>query len=109
MHLCGALSPRLIDLAFGLDEIRGLVLCPCCVKGTLGRDCVRSGKERGVGAYVVLCETFRALCEREICIIGGRRGGGFVRVAADEDVMSPVNCFITVAKPRGGGALCEAC
>ena len=109
VHLCGALSPRLIDLAFGLDEIRGLVLCPCCVKGTLGRDCVRSGKERGVGAYVVLCETFRALCEREICIGGGDRGGGFVRIAADEDVMSPVNCFITVAKPHGGGGLCEAC
>ena len=69
-HLCGALSPRLIDLCFGLDEVDGMVLCPCCIKGQLGGDCMRAAKKRGVSAYVVLCETFARLCEREVGLEG---------------------------------------
>ena len=69
-HLCGALSPRLIDLAFGLREIDAMVLCPCCIKGGLGSAARRAGKARGVDPYVVLCETLRALCDRE----AARRG-----------------------------------
>ena len=52
-HLCGALSPRLIDLCFGLDEVDGMVLCPCCIKGQLGGDCMRAAKTRGVSCCVV--------------------------------------------------------
>ena len=44
VHLCGSLSPRLIDLALGLDDVRGMVLCPCCLKGGLGRECLRVAK-----------------------------------------------------------------
>ena len=112
MHLCGALSPRLIDLAFGLDEVDGLVLCPCCVKGGLGGACRRAAKERNVSPYVVLCETFRRLCEEETRT--RRKTKGFcgdadareenarVVACADEDVLSPVNGFICVAKSGPG-------
>ena len=112
MHLCGALSPRLIDLAFGLDEVDGLVLCPCCVKGGLGGACRRAAKERNVSPYVVLCETFRRLCEEETRT--RRKTKGFcgdadareedarVVARADEDVLSPVNGFICVAKSGPG-------
>lgn len=32
MHLCGALSPRLIDLVVAVESIDAMVLCPCCLK-----------------------------------------------------------------------------
>ena len=35
-HLCGALSPRLIDLALRAPAVHGLVLSPCCLRGALG-------------------------------------------------------------------------
>ena len=117
-HLCGALSPRLIDLCFGLDEVDGMILCPCCIKGQLGGDCMRAAKTRGVSAYVVLCETLARLCEREVGLPSGTKevvGAvgfdpgtvGSVSVRADPGVCSPVNCFITVAK--GAGGACGAC
>jgi hypothetical protein len=109
MHLCGALSPRLIDLAFGLDEVDGLVLCPCCVKGGLGGDCRRAAKQRNVSPYVVLCETFRRLCEEETERRDEKRNEAeaFARkkrvvARADENVLSPVNGFICVAKSGPG-------
>ena len=83
--------------------------------------------------YVVLCETFARLCERETraaAAVTGRGGEssmesmgedgaskgeliessapvGSVSVRADLGVCSPVNCFITVAKDAGG--LCGVC
>ena len=36
MHLCGALSPRLVALFAHVEAIDGVVLCPCCLKGSLG-------------------------------------------------------------------------
>jgi hypothetical protein len=126
MHLCGALSPRLIDLAFGLDDVDGLVLCPCCVKGGLGGACRRAAKARKVSPYVVLCETLRRVCEEETerrAILrngdGSRFGNddsgnrprssaeeedarAFVVARADENVLSPVNGFICVAKSGPG-------
>lgn len=127
MHLCGALSPRLIDLAFGLDDVDGLVLCPCCVKGGLGGACRRAAKARMVSPYVVLCETLRRVCEEETerrAVLrngdGSRFGNddsgnrpisssaeeedarAFVVARADENVLSPVNGFICVAKSGPG-------
>jgi len=86
-----------------------------------------------VDPYVVLCETFARLCERECesaAAVTGRGGEssmestgddgalkgeliessapvGSVSVKADLGVCSPVNCFITVAKDAGG--LCGVC
>ena len=103
------------------------------MKGQLGGDCQRAGRARGVDPYVVLCETFARLCERETraaAAVTGRGGEssmestgedgalkgeliessapvGSVSVAADLGVCSPVNCFITVAKDAGG--LCGVC
>ncbi len=103
------------------------------MKGQLGGDCQRAGRARGVDPYVVLCETFARLCERETraaAAVTGRGGEssmesmgedgaskgeliessapmGSVSVRADLGVCSPVNCFITVAKDAGG--LCGVC
>ena len=103
------------------------------MKGQLGGDCQRAGRARGVDPYVVLCETFARLCERECesaAAVTGRGGEssmesmgedgaskgeliessapmGSVSVRADLGVCSPVNCFITVAKDAGG--LCGVC
>ena len=103
------------------------------MKGQLGGDCQRAGRARGVDPYVVLCETFARLCERETraaAAVTGQGGEssmesmgedgaskgeliessapmGSVSVRADLGVCSPVNCFITVAKDAGG--LCGVC
>ena len=96
VHLCGALSPRLIDLCFGLDDVDAMVLCPCCIKGGLGGDCRRVGKERDVSPYVVLCETLTRVCEDgDVPDSTSRK---LVTAKADPHVLSPVNCFICVAK-----------
>ena len=34
MHLCGALSPRLLALASHIDSIDAVAVVPCCLKGT---------------------------------------------------------------------------
>ena len=120
VHLCGALSPRLVDLAFGVPEIDGLVLCPCCIKGGLGGACRSVARERNVPPYVVLCETLRALCEGEvekryeslagdIChpttepssdhpSVPNNHKPKRVTARADPNVDSPVNCFICAVK-----------
>jgi hypothetical protein len=36
MHLCGALSPRLLSLGAHLECISAFSVCPCCIKGSLG-------------------------------------------------------------------------
>ena len=103
------------------------------MKGQLGGDCQRAGRARGVDPYVVLCETFARLCERETraaAAVTGRGGESSIEsmgedgaskgeliessapvdsvsVRADLGVCSPVNCFITVAKDAGG--LCGVC
>lgn len=116
-HLCGALSPRLIDLAFGVREMDAMILCPCCIKGRLGTDCRVEAKRRRCDPYVVLCETLRAFCRRELRRVEAEetegdknRVEGFAAVGydaptrgvvlaeADPGVLSPVNCFITVVK-----------
>ena len=111
-HLCGALSPRLIDLAFGVREMDAMILCPCCIKGRLGTDCRVEAKRRGCDPYVVLCETLRAFCRRELRRVEAEEAEGdknravgyeaptrgVVLAEADPGVLSPVNCFITVVK-----------
>ena len=43
-HLCGALSPRLVDLFCSTKRIDALVLVPCCLKGKLGSDVMRAAR-----------------------------------------------------------------
>jgi len=43
MHLCGALSPRLLSI-FGAVSVDALVLSPCCLKGYLGKQCAARAK-----------------------------------------------------------------
>ncbi|GMH55944.1 hypothetical protein TrRE_jg3540 [Triparma retinervis] len=90
VHLCGNLSPRLIDIGSSVDCCEGFVLCPCCLKGKLGSDCNNAGKALGHGGnYKVLIDTMKAEAERR----GG--GGTKVKVGFDTDMMSPKNGFIS--------------
>ena len=69
-HLCGSLSPRLIDLAIRLPNIDALVLSPCCLRGALGSRVTREARigRPGVhdGAYRLLVSTLAALCRTEL-------------------------------------------
>ncbi|EKX37455.1 hypothetical protein GUITHDRAFT_116419 [Guillardia theta CCMP2712] len=56
MHLCGSLSPRLIDLFAFLPAAKALVLCPCCLRGYLGKTVKAAAKESGRGYDETLCE-----------------------------------------------------
>jgi hypothetical protein len=59
----------------------------------------------GVDPYVVLVETLRAICEREIAlpatsaVRGDRRRDAAVHVVTDGGMLSPKNTFLTVTKP----------
>ncbi|KAL3918391.1 MAG: hypothetical protein SGPRY_006039 [Prymnesium sp.] len=101
MHLCGALSPRLIDLTFALDCIDVMVLCPCCLKGAHGKAVAIAAKARGVNSYGVLLETLQAICERER-EVNVRQGQQAATIAIkwDTSMLSPKNAFITVSKFR---------
>lgn len=115
MHLCGALSPRLIDLAVAGGTIDAMALCPCCLKGAHGKAVARSAAERSVEPYAVLVETLQAICEREI--EAAAAGGGArsrVGVWTDREMLSPKNRYITVQKWAADKAapdvaLCQAC
>ena len=130
MHLCGPFSPRLIDVAFAVDAIDALLLCPCCLKGGHGKAVALSAKERGCDPYALLIETLRAICEREIA---GERapaapgapdddeGAGAppsrLQVVLDTEMLSPRNVFLALRKgkraaraPRCESELrCEPC
>eukprot|EP00520_Triparma_pacifica_P015905 CAMPEP_0118650836 /NCGR_PEP_ID=MMETSP0785-20121206/10458_1 /TAXON_ID=91992 /ORGANISM="Bolidomonas pacifica, Strain CCMP 1866" /LENGTH=363 /DNA_ID=CAMNT_0006543235 /DNA_START=323 /DNA_END=1410 /DNA_ORIENTATION=- len=89
IHLCGNLTPRLIDLGCSLDCCSGFVVCPCCLKGKLGSDCNCAGKALGGGQnnnYNVLIDTMRAEAVS--------RGGGTVKVEFDDKMISPKNGFV---------------
>lgn len=89
VHLCGNLSPRLIDLGSSIPCSLGYVLCPCCLKGKLGSDCNDAGKALGHGGnYVVLVDTMKAEAERR-----GEEGAD-VKIEFDGEMMSPKNGFI---------------
>ena len=65
-HLCGSLSPRLLDLALQTPAIRGLVLSPCCSRGSLGAKIGRTGKARREDPHRILVHTFAALIRDEL-------------------------------------------
>jgi hypothetical protein len=65
-HLCGTLSPRLIDLAVRVPQIHGLVLCPCCLRGSLGYKITQAAKERNTDPYRLAVATLAALCQAEL-------------------------------------------
>ena len=77
-HLCGTLSPRLVDLAVRVPEIGGLVLCPCCLKGSLGYKITRAARARGTDAYRLAVGTMAAQCRAQL----DEARGGAVREAA---------------------------
>ena len=65
-HLCGALSPRLIDVAASVRGIDGLILSPCCLKGTLGSQITKQAKRRSMQPYPLAVSTLAELCRREL-------------------------------------------
>ena len=123
MHLCGPLSPRLIDLAFAVDAIDALLLCPCCLKGGHGKAVAVTAKERGCDPYALLIETLRAICEREIeserspaapaapAAPDGEGAGAppsRVQVVVDTEMLSPRNVFLALRKGKRSPR-CEPC
>ena len=53
-HLCGALSPRLIDVALRIPSIHGLILSPCCLRGALGSNISRTARRAAKSRAKVL-------------------------------------------------------
>ena len=94
MHLCGALSPRLLALACHVDAIDAFAVCPCCIKGSLGDHVKRSARASGLPNYEVLLLTLRAFCESEL----GARGQ--VWMDHDEDMLSPRDGLISAVKAQ---------
>ena len=94
VHLCGALSPRLITLCAHVDGIDAFGVSPCCIKGTLGEHVKRSAKELGRPNYDVILETLAEMADREL------DGRGGVQLRRDDDMLSPRNGFVLGSKLR---------
>ena len=92
MHLCGALSPRLLALASHVDSIDAFAVCPCCLKGSIGDHVKRVARSSGVPNYDVLLETLRALCEREL------EDRGVVWVERDVEMITPRDGLVSAVK-----------
>ena len=45
IHLCGALSPRLI-YEFGESQLDSIILSPCCLKGWIGKEVQQRAKRQ---------------------------------------------------------------
>ena len=111
-HLCGALSPRLLDLAIRAQAIHALVLSPCCLRGALGAGVARAAKAAWPGCengpYHVLVATLAALGQSEA-------HQASVAVEYDDAVLSPKNAFVVVSKRApelarmGGGVSMHVC
>lgn len=88
-HLCGALSPRLVDLFLGLRGPAALVLSPCCLDGR--RPGVKlAAKRLGVDAHAYWC----------LSLLWSLHVGGSVRreLLVDGNVLSERNSFILASK-----------
>jgi len=94
IHVCGALAPRVAALARDVDAVVGFALCPCCLKGSLGKRV----KALAVGNdhYASLAAVLRLACERDA------QPGADVALFRDDDMRSPKNAFIVVRKPGAG-------
>jgi tRNA pseudouridine(38-40) synthase len=95
MHLCGALSPRLLALAAHLDAIDAVAICPCCLKGSLGDYVKKQSRAAKRDNYDVLLDTLQSLLERDL----GPRGRA-LDVRRDSSLLSPRNGFISAVKAR---------
>ena len=98
MHLCGALSPRLLVLAAHLAAIDAVSVCPCCIKGTLGDHVKRTARADARPNYDVLLETLQGLTARELA------ERGEVHVHRDAELMSPRNGFVRAVKSASASA-----
>jgi len=103
MHLCGALSPRLITLACRLDLLDAFVCCPCCLKGSLGTEVKAASRRQSRDPHAVLLDTLLALCQREAT------DGDDVGLFIDAHMCSPKNGFVGVVKRRGAAPPAESC
>ena len=116
-HLCGALSPRLIELyCRELDvegsTVHGLVLSPCCLKGWLGKSAQKKAEAAAGegGAEAVRAAATRAAgfqASSYACLLAELRGllqshaGSVADVSPiqyDEQVLSPVNGFLVATR-----------
>ena len=110
-HLCGALSPRLVDIAIRAPIIDALILSPCCLRGALGATVARTAKSGWPGApdapYRLLVETLATLCRSQVeanakgiatSDISEPTKDAVVEVVYDEEVLSPKNAFIVMRK-----------
>lgn len=123
-HLCGALSPRLVDLFCTAPSIDALVLVPCCIKGKLGSDVMRAARAARAAAqpeqllvdakapkwglafpYSLLVRSLASLCEElmqeappPLPAGAAADAEAAVRVFVDDAVLSPANSFIVASK-----------
>ncbi len=106
-HLCGSLSPRLIDVALRLPAVDALVLSPCCLRGALGAQ-IKSEARRGWpgvhdGAYHLLAATLAALCRAELTARGLRAAGVAATTAGVAATTAGVAATTTAGVAATGG------
>ena len=89
-HLCGMLSPRLIELYEGVEAVEAMIVSPCCLKGALGNRVKDQARLGGREQYAVLCEALLAMVHTF----------AHKEIHVDENVRSPKNGFLFAHKVK---------
>jgi hypothetical protein len=111
-HLCGALSPRLIDMALRVQPVDALILSPCCLRGALGAGIARAAKpitKAGLndGPYHLLVATLAALCRSQLA--PPTDNPMTAATAAEEPPSSAANASTSAANTPTGSGACQPC
>eukprot|EP00656_Telonema_subtile_P012013 TRINITY_DN16020_c0_g2_i1.p1 TRINITY_DN16020_c0_g2~~TRINITY_DN16020_c0_g2_i1.p1 ORF type:complete len:194 (+),score=54.46 TRINITY_DN16020_c0_g2_i1:624-1205(+) len=93
-HLCGMLSPRLIDLFNEVEQVSAMLLCPCCLKGTLGYQVKQKARAEKRDHHQVLCDTLLEMLDDK----------HMPSLLVDEHMKSIKNVFVHAKRGSPGAA-----
>eukprot|EP00658_Telonema_sp_P-2_P001991 TRINITY_DN10748_c0_g3_i1.p2 TRINITY_DN10748_c0_g3~~TRINITY_DN10748_c0_g3_i1.p2 ORF type:complete len:155 (-),score=42.90 TRINITY_DN10748_c0_g3_i1:88-552(-) len=94
-HLCGMLAPRLVALYNQVERVSAMLVCPCCLKGSLGFKVKTRAREEGRDYHQVLCETLQSMV------------AGSAELVVDKEMKSVKNVFIYASRSSEDGCTQE--
>ena len=105
LHVCGSLAPRVAAIAHDASTVRAFAVCPCCLKGSLGKHVKKLALDDGVAYYAKLADVLLRVCRADADDDAKARPNARPAALAlhrDDHMCSPKNVFVTVVKAAPG-------
>ena len=83
MHLCGLLSEKAVSLYCDIDNVRAIVLSPCCLPSRVVSTIVDDANAKGVNQYDYWCQHLHDLIPASEKVL-----------YADENILSVKNAVL---------------